>query len=204
MSRTGEVADSIGVSDETIRQWTDKDEFVAYFTKDARGINRRSRRYSQDDVLILNTINYLRNQDSGITWREIADRLETGFRHDEFPSSDIAGVTTKIPYREAEQSAKAAATMVQRDEALLQIQHLKNEMVQLRTQYERRLAEKDDELERRLAIKDEVNRELITIKDQEIRDLNKEIARLNREIGRLEGQFNKPKDKKGENDDDDN
>lgn len=166
--KTGEAAKLLDVATNTVKNWIDNPSVSNLFSLGARGEHGGAQRVlTESDILILNTIRHLRNIDGLMDWDEIAERLNDGEREQEFPQNAISGDPRTIPLPQAEQSAKAMATMAERDAALKRVSELEREIIRIRDE-----REKDRERY-----------------ETQIRDLNELIAKLNREIGRLEGRF---------------
>lgn len=166
--KTGEAAALLGVSINTARNWIDREELSHFFSDGAKGKHGGAQRVlSESDILMLNTIRHLRNVENINDWQIILERLEDGFRIQEFPDNAISGDPRVIPLPQAQQSAMAAATLAQRDLALDRIDELTDELARVRQEYDMRLKlerERNDELQQ-------------------------QIAQLNREIGRLEARL---------------
>lgn len=167
--KSGELATLLQVTTETIRQWIINPQFEQFFSPGAKaehgGVHRI---FNQDDVLVLNTIRHLRT--NGVTdWYEIAQRLEQGERHQKFPPNAISGDPRTVPYEQADMGAKAAATLAERNAALLRVKELENEVTRLR-------GELDTERKNHMAT---------------IERLLREMSDLRHTIGRLEADKDK-------------
>ena len=165
--KAGELARALGVSSETIRNWTKNPLMRDLLSPESQGIGVPQRIFSETDVHILNTVNRLRSVEGVSSWQEIYDRIEAGERFSEFPQNAIADDPRTIPIPIAEESAKAAATLAQLKEYQLQVVALNDIITNMKIEHK-------EELDRR---------------DDEIRGLNQRIADLNREMGKLEGQL---------------
>ncbi len=181
--KTGEAAKLLDVAINTVKNWIDHPSVVDYFSPGARGVHGGSQRVLiEADILILNTIRHLRNIDSVTDWDEIAVRLSKGEREQEFPQNAISADPRTIPLPQAEQSAKAMATMAERDLALKRVEELETEVNRLRSMYEEQIRSIQDQHKTEVQ---QLRGENISIREQLLR----EISKLNREIGRLEGQM---------------
>lgn len=75
--QTGEIAERLGVSDNTIRNWSR--EYANYLSEKGAGLRPgATRAFTQDDVIVLATIAEYR--DSGLTHEQISDLLDEGKR----------------------------------------------------------------------------------------------------------------------------
>ena len=163
--KTGEAAQRLGITAKTIRVWCDIPELALYLTPAARGIDRAQRVLNDDDVRVMATVYFLRYRDGLTEWSEIAEHLETG-RRNELPNLDgVTAHTETVSRPYAEQSAKAAATLAERDAAFAEVSALRGEIDRLRSEY-----------------------------DDKIADLQQEIRRLERELGRAEGRLDAMRD----------
>lgn len=158
--RTGEAASALGVSQSTVIKWLSRRELEPFISPAGRGEGLPQRVLSEPDMLVLNTVQYLRSTENISEWPEIVARIEAGFRHREFPANATSVGRRVIPEDQATQSVRAAATMAERDAALKRVTELEEEVKNLR-------AEKE------------------LIREQLIR----EIIELNRKIGQLEGRL---------------
>ncbi len=164
--KTGEAAKILGVDRTTIINWIENRGLSKYFSASATGADGSAHRIlTESDLLILNTIRRLRS--NNLEWQEILENLETGNRERDFPQNAISGDPRTIPVTQAEVSARAMATVAERDAALSRIQEMAAEIEDLRETVERLQQEKDAQREEHY----------------------KQIIDLNRLIGRLEGQL---------------
>jgi len=171
--RTGEIAAIMGVSHVTIRAWIDHESLNRFFSASARGVDGMTQRsYTDADVLVLNTVRHLRAGSPTATWEEIAAYLDTGQRENEFPltAASVGADKRTIPLQQAEQSAKAAATLAERDAALSRVAQLEGEVTRLQS-----------------LLRDEQNAHRETLER-----LMREIAELRYKIGALESERGKP------------
>lgn len=85
----GDVALALGVSASTIRNWTEQVEFEAYLstiaTRREQYANAKERRYTKDDLTILNTIHVHKTRSN--TWADIARLLDNGMRELDLPET---------------------------------------------------------------------------------------------------------------------
>lgn len=172
--KTGEAAKLLGVDVGTVRNWIDHPASVPYFSQSALGKHGGAQRLlTESDILVLNTIRSLRAKNIS-DWAEIVRYLETGNREQDFPANAISMDMRTIPLPQAEQSAKAMATLAERDAALVRVSEL---------------IAKVQELEEKLTASE---KEKIVIREEFLR----EISQLNRQIGRLEGRLEASKEDK--------
>lgn len=174
--KTGEAAKLLGVDTSTIRNWIHHPLLTRFFSESAKNEHGGAQRLLTDaDVLVLNTIRSQR-VDGVDDWRAISVFLESGQRNQEFPQNAITVDPRTIPLPQAEQSARAMATLAERDGALARIEELTTEVQTLK----QRIAEVEKE---RDTVKENLLREMAELNQQRMR----EIAELSRQIGRLEG-----------------
>jgi DNA-binding transcriptional MerR regulator len=165
--RTGEAAKILGIDRTTIYNWVAVPLLTKFFSPAARGEDGATQRIlTESDVLVLNTIRAQRTSGNA-DWEEIAVMLESGYREQEFPQNAISADPRTIPLPQAEVSAKAMATVAERDAALARVDEL---------------LERVHDLEGRL---EEAEREKDEIKETLLR----EIGDMQRQIGKLEGQL---------------
>lgn len=177
--KIGEIAQKLGIDKGTVYNWTDRDEFVDLFTPEARKAAGNSHRvYSDADVAVLTTIHALRNQEGINDWGEIEQVLRSGQRITDIPVNRIASDPRVVSVSQAEQSARAAATLAERDAALARVQELEDQLDGIRDGHR-------EEIERlKIEYKEALNDE----RDRADK-LHDQISKLNREIGRLEGEL---------------
>jgi len=165
--KTGEAAKILGVDPKTVRNWIDDYGLTRFFSASATGTDGSFQRIlSESDLLVLNTVRALKGRDV-YDWEAIAEFLETGEREREFPQNAISGDPRTIPVEQAQQSARAMATMAERDGAISKV---------------REMATRIEDLEEKL---EQTQREKDAIKELLLR----EIGDLQRQIGKLEGQM---------------
>jgi DNA-binding transcriptional MerR regulator len=169
--KTGEAAKLLGTDVSTIRKWIDHPQINRFFSVSAKGEHGSSHRLlTEADILVLNSIRSLRALHNA-DWGEITTYLDSGDREQEFPSNAISVDTRTIPMPQAQQSAKAMATLAERDAALRRVEEL---------------SERVDQLEQE---KEEL-RERLTHEKEEVKEqLMREIMELMLRIGRLEGKL---------------
>ncbi|HEX2621949.1 MAG TPA: MerR family transcriptional regulator [Phototrophicaceae bacterium] len=164
--KTGEAAKILGVDAITVRRWIERDELKMFFSAGARGEHGAAQRLlTESDLLVLNTIRALRTN-GNMEWGGVVVYLNTGQRDQEFPQNAIAVDPRTVPLPQAEQSARAMATLAERDAAL------------------RRVAELETRLAKAEHKTDEQNAEIIR--------LNREIGRLE---GLIEAEKNRRGDR---------
>lgn len=185
--KTGEAAKAMGVDVGTIRNWIDNECFDEFFSDEAKGdAGNPHRVLSESDVLVLNTIRHLRVR--GMTeWGDIARKIETGFRVQEFPRNAISSDPRTIPIPQAEQAAKYLATVTERDSALAKVTELEEYIEQLKQQIAQREAEVRELQEQRL-------RDQRELQEQRMND-QRDIGRLQMQVEMLQKQIEELKGK---------
>lgn len=146
--KAGELAVALGVSRDTLYAWVKRPELARYFSSGAVGEGGSAHRvFSENDVAILSTINHLRYTEKVTDWEAIAAYLDSGQRFTEFPQNAISADPRTIPIQQAEQSAKAMATLAERDAALLRVRELEGEIERLRSELEKQRERSDNKIE---------------------------------------------------------
>ena len=177
--KTGEVAKLLGVDNGTIRNWVINPLLENFFSPSAKNKHGGTHRvFLENDLLILNTIGTLRS--NGVTdWGEIVKHLESGEREQEFPqNATMSGDTRTIPLPLAEQTARSAATLAERDAALEIVKELRQRIKELEQGKEQVRKEKDE------------LREKLTEENLELREkFSQQILELTLKLGRLEGRL---------------
>jgi DNA-binding transcriptional MerR regulator len=132
--RSGELSKLLGISDQTLLNWMSREELKPYLSPSALGEAGNSHRiYTENDVLVLNSVRSLRVNNVS-DWAEIAKTLQTGWRDQEFPQNAISRDDRLIPIPQAKQAAEFAAVLRERDAALAQIDDLKHQLADERTE----------------------------------------------------------------------
>jgi len=206
--KTGEASTILGIDRSTLHNWINDRGLERFFSPSATGADGSAHRMlTESDILVLNTIRVSRGQH--LTWEDIALRLNSGHREQEFPLNAISADRRTIPLQQAEQSARAMATLAERDSALAQLDELRAEIEHLEDRLAREIADKEAMKERLLREMSEVRegllRELgelqrrsgnaerleqdLSERNGQVATLTKEIGELNRQIGKLEGQL---------------
>lgn len=140
MATSGELSKRLGVSDETIRQWSG--EFgnwlsaVATPTAPMDGRRRAPRYFTDDDVQVLHTVAALRSEQKG--YDEIKEVLQSGYRVESPPEEPSAPETGET----------GTGLTIQQMTATLGRQQ--GMIEQLREERDRVLVERDGEREKRL------------------------------------------------------
>lgn len=173
--KTGEAAKRLGVDPKTIRTWLDQPELIPFLSPGARGIDVTQRVINDDEFDVLATVYVLRYREGTSSWDDIADQLEAGRREELRPLDGITAQTETVSRPYAEQSARAAATLAERDAALARVQEMEA-LVQ------RMLHEA---AEREASIRAEY--------EERIEKLYERIGDLRQQIGRLEERANSDK-----------
>lgn len=165
--KTGEAAKILGVDPKTIRNWIDDYGLSQFFSPSALGKDGTIQRMLTDaDLLVLNTIRARKAQGS-TDWDDISAYLASGKRETEFPQNAISADPRTITVEQAQQSARALATMAERDAALARIDELGAELRALQDEVKRLQKEKEEQRESHY----------------------REMLELTRLIGKLEGQL---------------
>ena len=116
LMRTGRVASGLVVDPQTVRAWVDNPTVNYLFSDKARGINVTQREFSEKDYLILNTIRYFRMNDRIEDWDEIGQLVKIRVNSNELiaevPQDAFINDPRTVTITQAEQSAKAAATLL--------------------------------------------------------------------------------------------
>ena len=139
--KSGEVGKMLGIDRSTVKNWTDREEFTAFFTEGAMRGNELQRDYDHADILVLNTIRTERAK--GSKWTDIAQLLDSGYRETELPLS-----ASTVEITPAEFFAKALQLQMERDQALEAMAELRDQLEAKEQEMERLRQEKDSEKER--------------------------------------------------------
>jgi DNA-binding transcriptional MerR regulator len=206
--KTGEASAILGIDRSTLHNWINDRGLEKFFSPSATGADGNAHRtLTEADVLVLNTIRTCRGQN--LTWEDILQRLNSGHREQEFPLNAISADRRTIPLQQAEQSARAMATLAERDSAMVQVNELRAEIERLEDRLAQEIAEKEVMKERLLREMGEVRENLLrelgdlqrksgnaerleqdlSERNGQISVLTKEVGELNRQIGKLEGQL---------------
>ena len=85
----GDVAVAVGVSEGTIRNWTDEGKIRELLSQTATRTgsyeNAKERRYTIDDIYILHTINIQKNRNN--TWADVIEYIKTNGPNTDLPAS---------------------------------------------------------------------------------------------------------------------
>lgn len=176
--RSGEAAKILGVDRNTIYNWTQNPEFSHFFSPGAKMEDGSAQRIlTQSDLLVLNTIRTKRGQ--GIAdWKEIAAVLESGERVQEFPQNAISADPRTVPIYQAEQSAKALATVTERDQILENLAKAEKEIAR-RQEIEEQLREEIAKLQEKLGgLAERLIREERDSREKIVREMSKEQLSL--------------------------
>lgn len=174
--KAGELAVALGISRETLYTWIRRPEVANFLSLGATGKEGAPQKmFSEADVLVFTTVAHLRYAKNILDWAEIADYLNSGKRHQDFPQHAIAADSRTVPLQQAEVSVKAMATMTERDNALAKIKELETLIEKIQAEHRNEIAR----LEGRLQAEQEGRR-------SDVERLMREVAELNRQIGRLE------------------
>jgi DNA-binding transcriptional MerR regulator len=155
--RSGELARRFGVTDATIRQWSER--YAEFLSERARPGEGRTRVFTEEDARVLGTVAYY-TQELGVAHEETERLITQGKRIEEIPDLPTA--------EEEEARANVALVPVARLEAaLVKVQSLEEEMARV-------ISERDDErLERKEA-------------EKRINELEREVGYLKGRIEEIE------------------
>jgi DNA-binding transcriptional MerR regulator len=158
--RSGELANILGVADQTLLNWIVRPEINELFSREARGeAGSVQRIFTDEDAVLLNTIRQLRSNGTK-NWQEIAKVLADGTRIREFPKNALITDHRVIPIPMAEQATQLAQVLQERDSALERVNRLAQALEEEKSEHK-----KDNE------------------------KAQSELRRLEREIGKLEGRI---------------
>jgi DNA-binding transcriptional MerR regulator len=130
--RTGKVADMLGVDQKTITNWTDRSEFQRFYSREALGQGRTmTRDYSEQDVVVLNTIRSERQKNTD--WETIAKLLDEGMRDTDLPPSALL-VESSAP---VVQYGKLQALVAERDAAIERAERAEAQNAELQNEIRR-------------------------------------------------------------------
>lgn len=182
--KTGKVADMLGVDQKTILNWTDRPEFIEFFSEDARGLGRTmGRDYTEVEIVVLNTIRSERQKNTA--WSDIARLLSQGDRDMDLPPMALL-VDSPAPLV---QFGKMQQIQAQYEAALAEIENLKAELerrdelaIQKEAQYAQKLQDKDNQIER---LMDEKNEAVARVGKEKNDELERVLREKNAEIERI-------------------
>ncbi len=150
--RTSEIAKVLGIDSQTILNWIRKPEVETYFTNGAKAIGVKQATYTQEDLVVLNTISELSKihliDGRKINWGQIAAELRDGYRKNDLPDLTMSSDGRSVPMGVVRQLTDLAAIAQERDNALSMVQYLEKENAKKDS--------KNEELQRRI---DDLNRE---------------------------------------------
>jgi DNA-binding transcriptional MerR regulator len=188
--KTGEAAMAMGIDVGTVRNWIDNQHLSAFFSDGAKGVAGNPHRVlNESDVLVLNTIRHLRAT-AMTEWGDIAQKLESGFRVQEFPQNAISTDLRTIPIPQAEQAAKYLATVAERDAALAKVGELEEYVNQLRQQ----IAQKETDIRE---LQEQRLRDQRELQEQRMKD-QRDIGRLQMQVEMLQKQIDELRNKRNE------
>lgn len=190
--KMSKVAKMIGVDRRTIYNWVTHESLEHLFSEGAK--NEGDRELSEQDIFVINTINYLR-QNMTTDWDEIAERIEEGYQVTDLSIGAVDVDTGKTPLQ---QFTRTLAIAQERDAALKQLEEAQKELREIESRYETKLDELRDHYEAKLEEERKRGREDVIEERKQSREemerLLREIAELRYEIGKLES--NSPRTKK--------
>ncbi|MBZ0292777.1 MAG: hypothetical protein K8L99_09480 [Anaerolineae bacterium] len=192
--KMSKVAKMIGVDRRTIYNWVTHESLEHLFSEGAK--NEGDRELSEQDIFVINTINYLR-QNMTTDWDEIAERIEEGYQVTDLSIGAVDVDTGKTPLQ---QFTRTLAIAQERDAALKQLEEAQKELREIESRYETKLDELRDHYEAKLEEERKRGREDVIEERKQSREemerLLREIAELRYEIGKLESST--PRTKKGD------
>jgi DNA-binding transcriptional MerR regulator len=151
--RTGEAVKKLGIDKGTFYNWAANDLIRPYLSPGALGEEGTSQRIINDqDLLVLNTIRYMRFDQKNEDWEEIAAFLASGQRIEQFPQGLIASDPRVVSVPHAQQAAELMVARAERDAAI----------------------ERVEELQQRIQSLEGDKKELL----QEVRELYKQVGKL--------------------------
>jgi DNA-binding transcriptional MerR regulator len=181
--RTKQLAEWLGVSEVTLRQWT-TGEWAEYLSPTAQGGDGRRRFFTERDARIAAYIWYLKEH--GEPKRTIHDTLRRMMDEDWANLPDMPPAPPSMgPISMMPREAADAAITQQRAALLREITMLNERVQQLEGQLGNEKALRDQDRERHAQEMQKLRDELEVQREKYLR----EIANLNREIGRLEGRM---------------
>lgn len=182
--KMSKVAKMIGVDRRTIYNWVTHESLEHLFSEGAK--NEGDRELSEQDIFVINTINYLR-QNMTTDWDEIAERIEEGYQVTDLSIGAVDVDTGKTPLQ---QFTRTLAIAQERDAALKQLEEAQKELREIESRYETKLDELRDHYEAKLEEERKRGREDVIEERKQSREemerLLREIAELRYEIGKLE------------------
>jgi len=175
--KIGEVADQLGVTTQTIRNWVKRPALSSLFSPGAIGVPGNPADFTESDFILLNSVRVLMDREKG-AWDKVEAQLVEGWRE------------TLLPER-------AAAVAVSNNSAMQLAARAQSAEDQRIT-----LTERLAGLERRLDAEQDRHREDIERLTREIGDAKGELAEANmllklyRKRGRIEGDDGELKSKR--------
>ena len=83
--RIGEVADMLGITTQTIRNWLKNDEIKVLFSDGAQPLHGKQHEFTPEDVQLINSIYSITNT-GNYDWRSISENLRAGWRESHLPA----------------------------------------------------------------------------------------------------------------------
>lgn len=159
--KSGDLQRAFGVGATTIKNWTE--EFSAYLSSTAQGIENRHRRFDSDDFIVMATISEL-SQRQKLPYSMIHEKLKAGYR-----VSDVSAAT--VGYEDGRLVPAAAV------EQIIDSAEIRVELEQVKAERDRLLLELDRERQR------------VAERDNRILEQQSKIEELLRALGRAEGRL---------------
>ena len=178
--KISKVAKMIGVDRGTILNWIGHEYFQKFFSEDSRA--KGNRVLSEQDLLILNTINHLRKSETK-DWDEIAERLDGGYVVTDLSIGAADVDTGKTPLA---QFAKTMEISQERDLAMKQLAEVQQRILLIEDLHREEL--------------DKVRQEHRAELKEEMREAAERENKLHNKIGQLEAElkFSKGKTSKSQ------
>jgi DNA-binding transcriptional MerR regulator len=162
--KIGDLEKKFGVSGTSIRRWIES--FSDFLSDESQKIDLRQRRFTEQDYIILATINYLSKK--GEAFANIREKLEGGFRVDD-------GTIASLGYSDGRMVPAVVVEQV-------------IDSTEVRMQLERVSAERDKLLDMLENAQREI-KEIRHEKEGQIQVLQQEIKELQRALGKMEGKL---------------
>ncbi|MBA3868263.1 MAG: hypothetical protein H0X30_03845 [Anaerolineae bacterium] len=138
--RTSEVAKIIGVESQTILNWLDKPGIADFFSQEGQGIGVKQRSYTNEDVIILNTIRELSIEfveGKKIDWLKVVDKLNSGYRNDDIRDISMTGDSRSVPMGVVKTLTDIAVITQERDAAIRRTRDLEQQLAKSEDKNER-------------------------------------------------------------------
>jgi len=171
--KTPDLARYLGVSSNTIRNWTN--EFKDYLSNAATNVNARQRIYNDRDVLVIGTIAQLSG--AGSTYSEVHSKLSNGYRIESLENV-AGGIDTRVI------PAAAVEQMIDATEVRLELERVSAERDKLLDMVQGLQTQLQEEQERFKAELEAARNE----KTEELTKRQEQVETLLERVGRAEAQ----------------